>query len=964
MKRFLLAALLMLSLALLAAFPVKISSWNVDADIKTLNQMGASIDYVNRATGTIIVYVRNAYEFDCLIAQGMDAVLMPDPAKENARLLHNGVRDYPPPQNQYYSIDQYNQFMIQTAADYPQIAQLVQIGSSGQNRPLYFLKISDNVSVNEAEPEARFISSIHGDEVVGFDMLIRLIQQLTGEYATSTRIANLVNGTEIWICPMINPDGYVLGQRYNAAGIDLNRNYPMPTGVLHPDGNAWAVENLAVMNYFEDSNIVLSANFHGGALVMNYPWDYTYTLAPDDELLIQASLAYSTHNLPMYNSTEFPQGITNGAAWYVITGSMQDWFYYFTNAMDITAEIGTNKWPAASTLPTYWSQNQESMLSYLEFVHRGVRGLVTDSGGNPLSAQISVSGNAKVLRADPAVGDYHRLLLPGTYTLTASATGFISQSVQVVVPALSYATQNFVLEPAQMASLQGTVRYMNGNPGTSLTLRLNTDPPTTVVTAASGEFTIPAIYEGDYLLTVSDPNWMHFNKPVSVRVDMGPCVVVLPQALFSDDFESGIGNWTATNPWGITLLNGNNVLTDSPGGNYSNNSNRAVRLTNPIDMQLVRDPVLTFKTRYALESGYDYVYVEASSNGTTWNELTSFTGTQSEWTDVSVSLAAYSAGNCYIRFRLRTDNSVTADGIYIDNVRVIGYPIITVFGDIDENWIITREDAQFTLDYATQIDPLPDMDPLPWDLHRFQSADVDSDGVITAMDAFLILNYIADPAFRFAAQGASAYQPGVCNPAFSSNGVIVMSFDPAPNLRAFSLQVLPTDGVEISAVNLPFLDQNGIQAFNPDANLFSWARVGDAPASIGIELQTQLGEVTCAWNVNGNPGSTAVSLTSDNSDPAVSPIPFQLLQNHPNPFNPSTTIRFSVGESKQAVQLLIYNARGQIVRTLFNEALPAGYHSRTWDGNDDAGRSIGSGIYLYVLQSGNAKQSRKMILLK
>jgi len=149
--------------------------------------------------------------------------------------------------------------------------------------------------------------------------------------------------------------------------------------------------------------------------VANYPWDYTYTLTPDNDILIQAALTYSSHNSSMYNSYEFPQGITNGAQWYVITGSMQDWFYGFTDCMDITMEIGLNKWPPANQLPGFWNLNQESMLSYMEFVHKGVSGLVTSPSGAPLSARISVSGNARQVNTDPDVGDYHRILLQANH---------------------------------------------------------------------------------------------------------------------------------------------------------------------------------------------------------------------------------------------------------------------------------------------------------------------------------------------------------------------------------------------------------------------------------------------------------------------------------------------------------------------------------------------------------------------
>ena len=101
-------------------------------------------------------------------------------------------------------------------------------------------------------------------------------------------------------------------QRSNANGVDLNRNFAEPAGTH----SVLETENIHFSNLGFNNHFVISQNGHGGALVVNYPWDYTYTLAPDDAACIQLSLDYSTTNLPMYNGG-FPQGITNGADWYV-----------------------------------------------------------------------------------------------------------------------------------------------------------------------------------------------------------------------------------------------------------------------------------------------------------------------------------------------------------------------------------------------------------------------------------------------------------------------------------------------------------------------------------------------------------------------------------------------------------------------------------------------------------------------
>ena len=125
----------------------------------------------------------------------------------------------------------------------------------------------------------------------------------------------------------MNPEGNALHQRYNANGVDLNRNFPDPItdSTNTPEGRE--PETQAVMNFCFGQSSVSSANFHTGALVVNYPWDCQYPLTPDDELFIEISLVYSRLNPPMYNSSVFDSGITNGAQWYIIHGGMQDWNY-------------------------------------------------------------------------------------------------------------------------------------------------------------------------------------------------------------------------------------------------------------------------------------------------------------------------------------------------------------------------------------------------------------------------------------------------------------------------------------------------------------------------------------------------------------------------------------------------------------------------------------------------------------
>ena len=97
----------------------------------------------------------------------------------------------------------------------------------------------------------------------------------------------------------------------------------------------------------------------------------------------------------------------------------------------------------------------------------------------------------------------------------------------------------------------------------------------------------------------------------------------------------------------------------------------------------------------------------------------------------------------------------------------------------------------------------------------------------------------------------------------------------------------------------------------------------------------------------------------------LKPVPtdYSLEQNLPNPFNPSTTIKYQLPNSGEA-SLVIYNLLGQQVRTLLKETMDAGFHSVVWDGKDELGKQVASGVYIYRLQSGDFSTAKRMMLLK
>jgi len=326
---------------------------------------------------------------------------------------------------QYHNYAQMTAFLDSIHALYPAITKKISLGKSVQNRDLWAFLVTDNPDSIENEAEVRLAANIHGDETVGRELCLAMIDSLTKVYGSVAAVTNLVDTREIWFMPSLNPDGYELDQRYNANGLDLNRNFPVPDGSIGEDGTYnIEIENQKFIGFWSGKHAVLSLNYHGGALVANYPWDYTVIRCPDDTLAKEVSLGYSRLNPPMYASAVFDSGVTNGWDWYYVYGSLQDWSYHVTSCLDITMEIGT-KWPSASSLPSYWADNREGMLYFIRQAGWGVQGIVTDSlTGLPINwASVTPFGIDKSVYTD-TIGDYHRMLMTGQYDLIFSAIGY------------------------------------------------------------------------------------------------------------------------------------------------------------------------------------------------------------------------------------------------------------------------------------------------------------------------------------------------------------------------------------------------------------------------------------------------------------------------------------------------------------------------------------------------------------
>jgi hypothetical protein len=235
------------------------------------------------------------------------------------------------------------------------------------------MKVSDNPRVDEIEPEFKYIANMHGDEIAGREFMVHFLEDLCEGYqAGDKKIIDLIESTEIFVMPSMNPDGAATKRRGNANWADLNRDFPDFN--TSDDTNTWSrrePETQAVMKWQADRNFSLSANFHGGAVVVNYPWDGTHAKPPHEDDLKSMSLDYASKVPEMANSTQFKNGIVKGADWYIVNGGMQDWSWYWYEDIQLTIELTNIKWPSYSSVQPAYSRNKESLFDFVNHIHRG-----------------------------------------------------------------------------------------------------------------------------------------------------------------------------------------------------------------------------------------------------------------------------------------------------------------------------------------------------------------------------------------------------------------------------------------------------------------------------------------------------------------------------------------------------------------------------------------------------------------
>lgn len=304
------------------------------------------------------------------------------------------------------------------AANYPAIAAYEVLGPTIQGREIFALRISGNVLVEEDEPEIAFFASHHGNEFASGEIAYAWALELLDDYGTDPVATAFVDDNEIWVVPLLNPDGRELGTRENAAGIDLNRDGGFNWDGQGGSSSPWSqIESRALQGFLEQSNLSLAVTMHCSGNVFLYPWGFLPSGAPDNAVIQQVGALYA-------NGASYQ--LKNSWADYETHGELLDSVYGLLGALCFTAEISNN----FSLYGNSYSRNKAGMDAFCAVAGDGLHGMITDAvTGQPLRAAMTIANNPVRSFSDGAVGDLHRLVRPGTYTVTISANGYQSQTV-------------------------------------------------------------------------------------------------------------------------------------------------------------------------------------------------------------------------------------------------------------------------------------------------------------------------------------------------------------------------------------------------------------------------------------------------------------------------------------------------------------------------------------------------------
>ena len=570
----------------------------------------------------------------------------------------------------YFTLSEMEQILDSMALLYPSLVKTKAPISSIQThegRNIWYVKLSDNPTVDENEPEVLYTALHHAREGASLSQLIYYMWYLLENYATDPQIKAVLNNTELFFIPCFNPDGYYYNETTNPGGggmwrknrrdngdgsygIDLNRNYGVNWGydnngssnittsdVYRGTGPFSEPETQAMKEFCEARHFKNALNAHTYSNVFIYPWGHVPDLQTAD------STTFKKWGALLTRDSRFHFGTCNQTLGYETNGGADDWMYgeqaTKSKIFSMTPESGTyydGFWPVSGRIVDIckitFSQNLNLARLALNYAE------INDRQDN------FISPNGYLKFAATPLG-----LSPGTFTVKAVAAGTIFSSMG---PAKVY---NSIL---QNATILDSIAY------------------SLVPGLAAGQ-------QVQYSLTVDDG--FSSLSQVVVKLAGSPVTLFYENGTLATDMDT-LGQWELSTSYFVSPPSS---ITDSQFGDYQGGENK-ILVTDQVDLNNAVYAHLQFYTKFVIEKTFDNVTVSVSTNngasysplcGKYSTPLSSFAGTtplydgrQEEWVKEEIDLSAYLNKKIRIRFSLTSDFYTEKDGFYLDDVLIRKIP--------------------------------------------------------------------------------------------------------------------------------------------------------------------------------------------------------------------------------------------------------------------------------------------------
>ncbi|NII25004.1 T9SS type A sorting domain-containing protein [Pseudoflavitalea sp. X16] len=577
----------------------------------------------------------------------------------------------------YYTFQEIQQRIDSLVNHYPGLVQKIILPTATlEGRPLIVVKISDNVTLDEAEPEAFYTGLHHAREGMSMMNLMFFMQYLVENYAADNRIKELVDSRELYFMPCVNPDGY----RYNETsapsgggmwrknrrvngggvyGVDLNRNYNVDWGVTgtnistshSPSNDAYVgpnefseAETQAIRAFSETRYFTIAIDHHayGNYYVTPYgrPANHPFTTADVN------FYKYASALMARYNGYFAGDGMATVG--YYAVGNSRDWH--------ITGDIGTG--------------TKQKTYGYTVEVGSGNVGF--GFWPNPENIiPIAKSMLFANLQMAYMAGPYFELQDMNTMAVNSTSASFTFSLRRIGLTNAPVTVSLLPLEHVQSVGASVTINSI-ANYFDSVQRSITYELP-------SG---LPAGTRVRFVYQISSAGINLYDTVTKIYQ---------PQSLFTDNMEwSSTANWTFSGTWGTSTTaayQGTRSLSESPSGNYASAATTMATCNTSLNLADATAAYLSFWVRHRAENAYDKLQIQVSSgagylpvcgNNTVSEEVgtlgsqPALTGIREAWTREIIDLRDY-LGNPVVNFRFRfmSNGSNAEDGFYIDNIEVV-----------------------------------------------------------------------------------------------------------------------------------------------------------------------------------------------------------------------------------------------------------------------------------------------------